>query len=382
MRNVVVIGVGQTLFGKLPDRSAYSLGTEAVWAAIEDAGIRPKEIQVAYGSRVYDALTTVEDILKNVGVTAIEMYNVENGCASGMAAANLLWRDIASGAHDIGIVVGTEQMTNSSIAGKQLSKDEDVDSLLGLGMPGYFALLAKRFMISTGLTMEELVYPSVKNHRNGVLNPYAMFKKPCTTQEVLESRMISDPITLLQCCPTTDGAAAAIYCSEEYAKRLLTKPKPIYVAASKLNTGTWEDPTDDFTGFAAPRKLAKSIYEEAGVGPEDLDCVELHDAFSPEELWAYCDLGLTKPENLAQFIEERRADINGTCAVNASGGLMSAGHPVAASGVRVICEVVHQLRGDAGEHQVEGAKLGLAQMLGGYISGIQVPVVGMQLLKS
>lgn len=380
MRNVVVLGIGQSRFGKFKDLTATELGTEAALAAIADAGIDPRELQVAYGARAVDGSTTVQDILKNVGVTQIEMNNIENACGSGISAVNLLWRDIANGVYDVGIAIGTEAMTTSSLAGKLLGANkDDINGQVGMTMPGYFALMARRFMDATGATAEDLAYPSWKNHKNGCLNPYAMYKKEFTIEQIVNSRMISDPITLYECCPTTDGAAAVIYCTEEFARKYTSKL--VKVAASKLVSSCYEDPNADITGFAMPKKLAKAVYEMAGIGPEDVDCVELHDAFSPEEIWAYSDLGLCREEDVLSFMRAGSAEIGGRCAVNASGGLLSLGHPLGASGVRVVCEIALQLRGQAGAHQVPGAKVGLAQMMGGFLSGVQAPIAaGIQIL--
>lgn len=380
MRNVVVLGIGQSRFGKFKDLTATELGTEAALAAIADAGIDPRAIQVAYGARAVDGSTTVQDILKNVGVTQIEMNNIENACGSGISAVNLLWRDIANGVYDVGIAIGTEAMTTSSLAGKLLGANkDDINGQVGMTMPGYFALMARRFMDATGATAEDLAYPSWKNHKNGCLNPYAMYKKEFTIEQIVNSRMISDPITLYECCPTTDGAAAVIYCTEEFARKYTAKP--VKVAASKLVSSCYEDPNADITGFAMPKKLSKAVYEMAGIGPEDVDCVELHDAFSPEEIWAYSDLGLCRPEDVLSFMRSGAAEIGGKCAVNASGGLLSLGHPLGASGVRVVCEIALQLRGQAGAHQVPNARVGLAQMMGGFLSGVQAPIAaGIQIL--
>ncbi len=381
MRDVVVLGVGQTQFGRFEERKAPEMGTEAVQRAIADSGINPKEIQVAYCARAVDGSTTGQDILRNVGIIEIEVNNVENACASGITAANLLYRDIAYGAYDVGIAFGTEDMTTGSLAGKLLSSVNpyDINAMLGMSMPGYFALIAKRFMKATGVTEEDLAYPSWKNHKNGCLNPYAMYKKEFSVQQILESKVISDPLTVYECCPTTDGAAALILCTEEFARKYTTNM--VKIKASKLMSACYEDPTQDTIGFPMMRKLSAACYEEAGIGPDDLDCIELHDAFSPEELWAYVDLGLCKLEDIIPFIRSGVTEIGGGHTVNASGGLLSLGHPLGASGIRVICEIALQLRGDAGEHQVPGAKVGMAQMLGGFVSGLGIPISeGIQIL--
>ena len=382
MRNVVVLGVGQSRFGRFPQISASQLGREAMRNAIKDSGIWPKDLQVAYcGRSIIAGSTTGQDILQNFGVVGIEINNVENACASGMTAANLLYRDIASGFYDVGIAIGVEAMTGSRIAGGLLANDEDIDGKLGLSMPGYFALLTKRFMNVTGASIEDIAYPSWKNHKNGCLNPYAMYKKEMSVEEILAGKVIADPLTVYECCPTTDGAAAVILCSEEFAKKYAAKT--VQIRASKMLSASYNDPAQDMTGFPMMQKLSSDIYEMAGIGPEDLDCIELHDAFSPEELWAYSDLGLCKLENVVDFIRSGATELGGKCPVNPSGGLLSLGHPLGASGVRVICEIALQLREDAGEHQVEGAKVGMAQMMGGFLGGVQPPVAeGIMILSA
>lgn len=379
MRDVVVLGVGQSHFGRFKQLSASQLGTEAVKAAFGDCGVEPKEIEVAYCGRAVDGSTTGQDILKNFGISEIEVNNVENACASGMTAANLLYRDIANGVYDVGMAIGVEAMTTSSLAGKLLANKEDINAALGMSMPGYFALMTKRFMHITGATAEDVAYPSWKNHKNGCLNPYAMYKKEFTLEEIVNSNMISDPITVYECCPTTDGAAAVILCSEDFARKYTTKL--VKIKASKMMSACFEDVTEDLTGFSMMRKLSAAVYEMSSIGPKELDCIELHDAFSPEELWAYADLGLCTLEDIPKFVRSGSAEIGGRCPVNASGGLLSLGHPLGASGVRVICEIAMQLRGDAGAHQVQGAKVGMAQMMGGMISGMQAPIAeGIQIL--
>ncbi|NCB74340.1 MAG: thiolase family protein [Clostridia bacterium] len=375
MRKVMVLGIGQSSFGKFPDKTATELGTVAAKAAVHDAGIDPRMLQVAYGARAVDGSTTVQDILKNLGVTEIEMNNIENACGSGISAANLLWRDIATGSYDIGIVVGTEAMTTSSLAGKLLAPNkDDLDGQLGITMPSYFALIARRLMADYGATAEDLTYPSVKNHRNGCLNQYSMYKKELSAQEILESKMIADPITLLQCCPSTDGAAALILCSEAVARKYTSQM--IQIRSSAMISGSFDEPGRDLVGFKMLGVAANKAYEMAGLGPEDVNVVELHDAFSPEEIWAYEGLGLCRKGEAISFMRSGAVDINGRIPVNPSGGLLALGHPLGASGVRVVCEIALQLRGDAGAHQVAKANVGVAEMIGGYLEGLCPPIAG------
>jgi benzoylsuccinyl-CoA thiolase BbsB subunit len=382
MRDVVVLGVGQSLFAKQPDVVADVLGTQAAIKAIEHAGIEPREIQVGYGSRTYDSNTTAQFILKRVGITRLEMNNVENGCASGSTALHLLWKDIAHGVYDIGIAVGVESMTTGTPAGKLIAAgNNDLNAALGASLPAHFALIARRLMETRGATPEDLAYPSVKNHYNACMNPDAQYKKRLTTEEILNSKMISDPLTLLQCCPFTDGAAAVILCSEAVAKRYTTKL--VKVASTVVVSSDYETAGDDITKFEMVERMAAAAYEKAGIGPEDVDVVELHDAFSPEEICTYEALGLCGFGEGISFMRSGAVDIGGKVPVNPSGGLLSLGHPLGASGLRVVCELTLHLRGEAGERQIPHAKVGLAEMVGGYITGLANPVAGsIQILKT
>jgi len=375
MRNVVVLGVGQSTFGKLPQIPAVKLGAQAAKAAIKDAGISPKDIQVAYGSRVLDATQTIENILKYAGITGLEMHNTENACASGGTAVNLLWKDIAYGVYDIGIVVGCESMTTCSIAGQLVGTAEgDLNGFLGITMPSLAALTANRLMATRGATLADLAYASIKNHRNACLNPYAQYKKPITLEDVLKAKMISDPLTTLHCCPITDGGAAAILCTEEIARKYTTQP--VKLISSVVLTAEYDSWDEEMDEVPVMRKLARKAYEKGGIGPEDIDLVELHDAFSPEELYSYEALELCPVGEGIPFMRSGATQIGGKVPVNPSGGLQSLGHPLGASGVRVVCEIVQHLKNQAGERQVKGAKAGMAQMVGGYLTGLSSPSVG------
>jgi len=370
VREVAVIGVGQSMFGKLPEKTVVELGRQAVAAALKDAGLNPRDIQVAYTSRLYDAMVTGQTILKEVGIRGIEMINVENACCGGATAFRGIWKEIADDHYDIGIAIGVESMTTSPIAGKLIPPaKEDLEGQLGMTMPATFALIARRQMWQYGTTIEDFAKLSVKNHHHGSLNPFAQYRKEFTVEEILNSRMICDPITLLECCPNTDGAAAAILCSAAVARRYTAKP--IKVIASALLSGDYAYIQQDFTICPVGFKTAKLAYEMAGVGPEDIDVVELHDAFAPEEMLHYEDLGLCPIGEGARLLREKSTWVGGCIPVNPSGGLLALGHPLSASGVRNICEIVWHLRGQAGERQTPNAKIGLAQMLGGLVAGLE-----------
>jgi benzoylsuccinyl-CoA thiolase BbsB subunit len=370
MREVAALGVGQSQFGKFPERSAVEMGREAVWAAIKDAGISPKDIQVAYGSRLYDAFVTAENVLKEVGITSIEMVNVENACAGGATALRCVWKDIESGRYDVGIAIGVESMTTSPIARKAIPPDkDDLEGHLGLTMPVAFALMARRQIEEHGATAEDFARVSVKNHHHGCLNPVAQYRKELTVEEVLNSRMICDPITLLQCCPNTDGAAAVILCSMEIARRHTTRP--VRIIGSALLTGDYRYRQKDLTFSPLCSKTAMMAYEMAGCGPEDIDVVELHDAFASEEVMRYEELGLCKRGEGVSLLRSGATKVGGKIPVNPSGGLLSLGHPLSASGVRVIAEIILHLRGQAGKRQTPNAKVGLAHMMGGWAAGLE-----------
>lgn len=373
MRDVYVLGIGQTKFGRFNGVSAIKLGVEAAKACISDAGIDPREIQVCYGSRTRDASQTIEDIMMRIGVVEREMHNVENACASGGTAVNLCYKDIASGLYDVGIVVGTESMT-SMPKGLIGVADGDLDGALGITMPAHGSMLGRRFLEVRGGTLEDFAYPSVKNHRNATLNPYAAFQKPVTTEDVMNARMISDPVTVLHCCPTSDGAAAVILCSAEYARKHSTKL--IQMNSSVVMSAPYERFELDMNDIYMIHRLSHLAYEKAGIGPENLQMVELHDAFAPEELYAYEATGVCPDGECLKFIHDGGAEIGGKCAFSASGGLQSFGHPLGASGVRVVCEITQQLRHDCGQRQVPNAHCGMAQMIGGYLTSLGSPTIG------
>ena len=381
MRDVAVIGVGQSTFGKFPQKTATELGREAVLAAIKDAGVKPRDIQVAYTARLYDCWVTGQCILSDVGIHGIEMINVENACAGGATAFRGVWKEIADGRYDIGIAIGVESMTTSPIAGKLISPTkEDLEGQLGLTMPAAIAMVAQRQMEQGSATMEDFAMVSVKNHHHGCLNPFAQYKKEFTVEKVLDSPMICDPVTMLMCCPTTDGAAAAILCSMDVARRYTTKP--IRVIGSALLSGNYKYMVEDITVSPLDKATINMAYEMAGVGPEDIDVIELHDAFAPEEVLHYETFGLCQPGEGTRLLKEKATWVGGRIPVNPSGGLLALGHPLSASGVRNICEIVLHLRGQAGERQTPNAKVGLAQMLGGVVVSLEAGACGVHILAS
>ncbi len=370
MRPVYVAGVGSTTFGKHLDRNLRSLGAEAVAKALADAGLNGKDIQAGYcgnalGAMLQEETGVGQHVLWEVGMSGLPIVNVENACASGSTALHLGWQGVASGLYDVVIVFGVDKAVMPKGTPLKVGA-ADLEVRLGDIFPGHFAMIAQKHMEAYGTTLEQQAKVSVKNHDNGCLNPYAEFKKPLTVEEVLASPMIAQPITLFSCCPNSDGAAAAILCSEAVMRRL--NSRAIRIAASVLSTGSYENQRD-LTRWEVEERAAKLAYSQAGLGPDDLSLVELHDAFTICEIIHYEGLGLCPLGEGGRLIDEGATAIGGRIPVNPSGGLLAKGHPIGASGVGQIAEIAWQLRGEATGRQVENARVGLAQMMGGSKEG-------------
>jgi len=379
MREVAVIGGGTTVFGKY-SRTCEELGREALLAAIQDAGIKPKDVDFLCCATVYGGYCIGQRIFKEIGIADTEIVNVENACSGGATAFREAWFRIATGQCDIAIAAGVESMTTSPIAGKLIPPPpDDLDGQLGLTVPIFFAMMMKRHMYQYGTTLEQFAKISVKNHHNGCLNPYSQYQKALTSEEILNSRVICEPLTLLQCCPNTDGAAAVVLCANSIAKRFTSKS--MFVAASVLRSGDYLYRWEDATFSDMSHKAAKQAYEMAGCGPEDIDCIELHDPFTVCELMHYEDLGLCKKGEGGNFVDSEATWIGGKVPVNPSGGLLSKGHPLSATGIAQIVETWWQLKGVAGDRQVEGAKIGLTHVIGGYVAGLESGAVGIHIFK-
>ena len=361
-----MIGVGMTEFGRHPERSLTDMGREACWRALKDAGIHPKQIQAGFsGNSLAPYLQREVDIgqpiLREVGIVGIPILNISNACASGSCAFREAWLAVASGLYELVIAVGTEK----AFVGKGAMLDigsQDFQLMQGGVFPGDFALKARRHMLEFGTTKEQLAKISVKNHKNGCLNAYSQFKKEFTVEEVLNSPMVADPLTVLSCCPNSDGSAATIIASKDLAKRYCEKP--IRIAASALRSGTYE-PNRNLALFDLDFEASKIAYEISGYDPQDIDVAEVHDAFTIAEIMHYEGLGFCKLGEGGRLIDEGETEIGGRIPVNPSGGLLSRGHPVGATGLAQIAEIVWQLRGETGKRQVENARIGLAHVVGG-----------------
>jgi acetyl-CoA acyltransferase len=364
MRDVYVLGVGMIKFGRYPDKDVSELAAQAALLALADAGMTIKDIQLLASGNLLQANAMVgQRILQQIGQTGIPIINVSNACATGSTAFREAYFAVGSGEYDVAMAVGSEQMGKAGLLGGGGSR-ESVEGILGSGlMPAVFGQAGVEHMRQYGTKMEHFAKISVKNHKHSTKNPLSQYQTEVALEDVMKSRMVAYPNTLYMCCPTGDGAAAAIICSESVLKKF--GKQPVKVACSVLTSDPWT-PRDltlpDVSTLT--RNAAKIAYEKAGVGPQDLDLVELHDCFATAELLHYENLGLCKDGEAARGVDEGWFEWGGKTPVNVSGGLLSKGHPLGATGVANIFEVVTHLRGQAGGRQVENAKVGLAHVIG------------------
>lgn len=371
MRDVVIIGVGMTRFGKFLERSLPDLGREAVWSAIDDANIPPKDIQIAY---VANALayqltelkgTIGQHVLAAAGFFGIPIINVENACSSGSNAFRNACLEVASGNYDVALALGVEKLYCADTARSAEAMASGTPyAKFGFMFPALYSMNLKKWMEKYSVTREHFAKVVVKNSKNGSLNPNAQFRKPLSMEEVLNSRVVAYPLTLYMCSTMGDGAAAAIVCSREAAKKYTSKPL-IKVAACELVSGTVTLPDQPHEPIET--RAAKIAYQKAGIGPEDINVVEVHDGMAPAELMLYEELGLCREGESGRLIDEGRTEITGSIPVNTSGGLAAKGHPVAATGLAQVAEIVWQLRGEAGDRQVKNPKVGLTENAGGWV---------------
>lgn len=383
MGETVILGAAMTRFGKFLDRDLGSLAEEAAGAALADAGVTADELDMVFFANASAGIVTGQEMirgqvsLQGMGLLGKPIVNVENACASSSSAVHLARFALLSGEVDVALVVGAEKLTHpeKSRSFAALASGSDVgraaefereltppDGGSGSFFMDVYADLARRYMAETGATERDFAAVAVKAHRHGALNPRAQYREPVTEDEVLESRMISPPLTLLMCSPIGDGAAALVIARDEHAGR--GDGAPVRIRASVLTSGA----VDMLSEPSPVARAAAAAYEKAGLGPTDLDLVELHDASAPAELIAYEELGLCPSGDGPALLASGATALGGTLPVNTSGGLLSKGHPVGATGCAQLVELVDQLRGRAGTRQVEGARIGLAENAGGFLN--------------
>ena len=392
--DVWILGIRMTKFGKHPDKDTVDLASEAALAALADGGVTMKDMGVLAAGCLMQASSGIgQQLQKQIGQTGIPVYNVANACATGATALRTAIMAVKSGECDMGLAVGVEKLAGAGLLGGGGRAKSDnatwtpsgrygavatTDGRIGTdAMPGVFAQVGMEYGHKYGGTSFELFAKiSEKNHAHSTLNPLAAYSKRFTLDEIMNDMMIAYPNTRPMCSANCDGAAAAVVVSDAKLKTLSLEQqrRAIKISASVLTTDPWQEACQVLPDVnTLTRNAATTAYEKAGIGPDDLDLVELHDCFATAELVHYDNLMLCPPGGAVDFFESGAPWRDGSTPVNVSGGLQSKGHPIAATGIANIWEVCHHLRGEAGDRQIEGAKVGLAHVIGlGSACGVHI----------
>lgn len=383
--SVWVLGASMTKIGRYPDQDVVDLASKASLDALSDGGVTIQDMDVMGVGNMFQAMAGIgQSIQQQIGQTGIPVYNVVNACATGATAVRTVYLSIMAGECDMGLAVGCEQMGKMGLLGPGGSAKAEkhvfepsgrYDSVMGaegvLGttlMPGVFAQAGQEYAFEhDGVGFDQFAKVAEKNHAHSTLNPLAQYQKKFSLDEIKNARMIAYPNTLPMCCPTGDGAAAVVLVSDTKLKTLSVeqRKRAVKIGASILTTDPWVE-----RGQVQPdvntltRNAAQQAYEKAGVGPADLDLIELHDCFATAELLHYDNLGLCEPGGAGAFIDSGAPWRDGKSPVNASGGLLSKGHPIGMTGAAGVFEITTQLRGEAGDRQIDGAKVGMAHVIG------------------
>jgi acetyl-CoA acetyltransferase len=369
MREVFVAGIGMTKFDVYdgqkgrPAKEFYDLGSEAILQALKDAGMEWKDIQEAFCGSVYSGTACGHQTIEKIGMTGIPIVNIENACSSGSSAFRLAYQAVSADLYDVVIAVGFEVSPRGFL--KSTSWPEWQRKMGFNVQPAAYAMGTLKYMEETGATEEDFARVTVKNRKNGTLNPNARFQKEVTVEEVLASRMVAKPLRLLHACPLADGAVAIILCSRD---RLKSRANPVTVSASVLTSGTYGHvygggSVNIHTPHTVEISMGKA-WEMSGYGPKDMDLVQAYDTMAPGELWDLEKMGFCGKGEAPRLLREGYFDLNGKLPVNTDGGLMSRGHPLGATALAQIVEIYRQIRGEAGPRQVPGAKIGLAHAMG------------------
>jgi len=386
MRSVVVAGIGKTAFGALADRDLRSLAVEAGEKCLENAHAKNSQVEAFYlgnfaGPSFVGQNHLAPYVAGAMGITGVPATRFEAACASSGAAFYHAVMAVAAGIHDAVLVLGVEKMTSQTtpkvaeiLAG---AGDSTGEVLAGATFPALFAMIARRHMYQYGTTREMLAAVAVKNHANGAKNPQAHMRKVITMEQALNGKPIADPLTVYDCSLVSDGAAAVLVTTAERAEEFTNKPIRV-LGISQISDYVALETKEDITRFDAVRTAAKKAYAMAGLEPQHIDFAEVHDCFTIAEIIATEDLGFVKKGMGGRYVLDGKTTLNGERPVNTSGGLKAKGHPVGATGVGQICDLVMQMRGEAGERQVDRARTGLAQNLGGSGATAVVTILGVQ----
>jgi acetyl-CoA acetyltransferase len=374
MSGPVVAGVGMHEFGRFPDASLKDLARIAIVRALADAGLGVKDVEAVYSANALAGVLQGQEqirgqtVLRDVGIERVPVVNVENACASAATAFAQAAMAIRADAHRVVLAVGFEKMfvgdTGRSLDALESAADLEVVAGLGLQFTAIYAMRVRRRIDAGELTRRHLVDVAVKSHRNGALNPYAQHRKPLSAEEVAGSAPIAEPLTLFMCSSICDGAAAAVLVAPGHPAA--ERHPRVAVRASALASGYAHTQPDDPSIVTL---CAERGYEQAALGPADVDVAEVHDAMAPGELLYYEQLGFCGPGQAGVLLDSGATELTGRLPVNPSGGLCSRGHPVGATGLAQIAELTWQLRGEAGERQVDRPRIALAQNSGGWLEG-------------
>ena len=368
-----MVGIGKTAFGVFPDRDIRSLGVEAITSAVSDANTGASHIEAFYLGNFAGPSFTGQNhlapyIARAAGLGDVPCTRVEAACASSGSAFFHAWQAVAAGIYDVVIAAGVEKMTcqPSPRVAEILSGAGDMsgEGLAGATFPALFAMIARRHMYEFGTAREHLAAVAVKNHANGALNPLAHMRKVITLEQAMAGKPIAEPLTIYDCSLVSDGAAAVVLAPLDRAREFSGRHARI-LAVAQTSDCVPLDRKRDITMFASVQSAAGEAYAKAGLGPRDINFAELHDCFTIAEIVASEDLGFIEKGQGGPFAAAGCTALNGSIPINTSGGLKSKGHPVGATGVGQICDVVQQLRGEAGPRQVRKHRTGLAQNLGG-----------------
>ncbi|QSE92145.1 thiolase family protein [Rhodococcus pseudokoreensis] len=365
MNQAMLWGVGTSSYGRFPDQRVESLAWTAVAEAVQDAGIRPDEIDAIIVGSVFGPPGVATRIQRGLGIPSVPMWTVENACASGTAAYHEAVEAVRHGRFKCVLVLGVDQMS-TLFSGAIVPEATDPEGAASLPLPGLYALQAQRYVGEFGVTPEQLAAIAVKNKTNGMDNPRAQLRDTVpTVQEVLDSRMIAEPLTFLQCCPTSDGAGAAIVGGDRGDR------SDLRIEASAMVSGAlWDQRSEDVWGFASVARAAEKAFDQAGRTPQEIDVLEVHDAFTIGEIITLEALGIAPRGKGAELAPSGHTTRDGAQPVNPSGGLLSRGHPLGATGMAQLAEIAWQLRGQAGPRQVARHRVGLVETMGGGAAGM------------
>jgi len=369
MREVAIVAAGMTNFGELWQSSLRRMFVDAASEALEAAGVK-KVDSIYIGNMSAGQFVGQEHLgplmAGELGQAGAAAARVESACASGGVALRTAFMDVASGMSDLVLATGVEKMTDGADVTAVLASaaDQELEAYYGITFPGLYAMIARAHMQKYGTTEEDLAWVSVKNHRHGAMNPKAQFGREVTLEQVMKSTPVSEPLRLLHCSPVSDGAAAVLLCPLDQAHKYTDRPVQIIGTGLATSSIALAD-RSDMTYLDAVQLSAVRAYEMAGVGPADLDVAEVHDCFAIAEICCIEALGLVEKGKGGAAARDGLTALGGKIPVNTSGGLKSKGHPVGATGIAQTIEIFEQLRGDCGKRQVEGAKVGLTQNMGG-----------------